>query len=142
MQKKSFNQCCCISCLFILFYAEFREVFNPSLPSKLVVNDPFDPEHYFHILDTTSDYSEVVPLLNQEVFVRKVQLQYVNALEDESSDYPPFVPMEVLDHRLAFQTRQKLQQNHLLLHLLLRLLRANISDYIHIGKMALSHGRM
>ena len=85
------------------------EPLTPPLPSKLLVNDPFNPESSFHILDTTTDYSEITPLLNQEVFARKVQLQHINVLEDESSDDHCFVPAEILDHRLAFNTRRQIK---------------------------------
>ena len=71
--------------------------------------DLFNKDNEYHILETCIEPSQ--DCLSHEAFVRKMQLQYFDALEDSAEEDWSFVPIGVLDHRVSITPRRKIIQN-------------------------------
>jgi len=70
-------------------------------------SDPFYQTSEHHILETTLDTQDQD--LSQEAFIRKMQLQYFDAVEDSNSEDWSFVPIGVVSHKLSSTPRRKVE---------------------------------
>ena len=74
--------------------------------SKLKTHDPFCPSSSLHIIETSVESSNAD--LNHEAFIRKMQLQYFDALEDSLDEDWSFIPTGVIAHKLSIVPRRKI----------------------------------
>ena len=74
--------------------------------STLCSHDPFRSDSVCHILETEITAGDSITTLNHEAFVRKMQLQYFDTLEDNEDEDWSFIPTGVLAHNLSVVPRR------------------------------------
>ena len=70
--------------------------------------NPFDAQNTAHILETVV---ESIGNLSYEAFVRKMQLQYLDTLEDMADEDWSHIPISVLSHQVSFTPRKQIIQS-------------------------------
>ena len=80
--------------------------------STLYTHDPFNSDLVCHVLETDITSGDSITTLNHEAFVRKMQLQYFDTLEDNADEDWSFVPTGVLAHHLSVVPRHEIVQDN------------------------------
>ena len=73
--------------------------------------DPFKPDSVEHILETDFDTSKSD--LNHEAFVRKMQMQYFDCMDDALDTDQSHVPSQVIAHKVSTTPRRKVKDGKL-----------------------------
>ncbi len=76
--------------------------------SNTAYNDIFDPTNTFHVLETDLDPIQPPKQMDTEAFIRKLELQYFDTLEDAKSTDWAYIPSQVLSHRVACVPRKQI----------------------------------
>ena len=80
--------------------------------STLYTNDPFKSDYVCHVLKTNITSGDSITTLSHAFFVRKIQLQDLDTLEDNADEYWLFVPTDVIAYHLSVVTRHEIIQNN------------------------------
>ena len=68
--------------------------------SSLHTHDPFKPDNPCHILETDLGLDNEESLSHQ-AFIRKVQLQYFDSLEDSTDEDWSYIPTGIITHKVS-----------------------------------------
>ena len=74
--------------------------------STLWSHDPFESNSVCHVLETDLTAKDSITTLNHEAFVRKMQTQHFDTLEDNADEDWSFVPTGVMAHHLSVVPRR------------------------------------
>jgi len=80
--------------------------------SELITHDPFNPESTHHVLETIVQPDDPSIALSREAFIRKMQVQYFDALEDKDGDDWSFIPTAVTAHKVSYTPRKTIHETN------------------------------